>query len=253
MFVPRKAVLTAFTATLLITQVCAQSQKPLTNVHQIPTHVYIDNQAVLAKQGSEQAIRNLTDQLFTSAGMPKEITSALGFNERVVQAELKYRNGMHPAASADDIVKAVNNLANTIGAPAWSHTDAQEVTKMRMWLLVLYPHMIASSTPRQPDGKLELLSPKMSPVEATYIATSSLSRSSGTAATNSNLRSAPLPRRFKNSLPSAARNYGLQSGAEPKATACATCSIPRTGSSPICASIQFPRPLKSLPRRCANA
>lgn len=171
MFVPRKAVLTAFTATLLITQVCAQSQKPLTNVHQIPTHIYIDNQAVLAKQGSEQAIRNLTDQLFTSAGMPKEITSALGFNERVVQAELKYRNGMHPAASADDIVKAVNNLANTIGAPAWSHTDAQEVTKMRMWLLVLYPHMIASSTPRQPDGKLELLSPKMSPVEATYIAT----------------------------------------------------------------------------------
>jgi hypothetical protein len=31
--------------------------------------------------------------------------------------------------------------------------------------------MIASSTPRQPEGKLELLSPKMSPLEATYIAT----------------------------------------------------------------------------------
>jgi hypothetical protein len=172
MFVRRLAVLTTLSVTLLISShPSAQTPSPRTDIHQIPTHVYIDSQAVLAKEGSETAIRNLTGQLFANAGIPKEVTSALGFNERVVQAELNYRKGLHPAVQTADIVKAVNNLSNSIGAPTWAHTDAQEVTKLRMWLLVLYPHMIASSTPHQADGNLELLSPKMSPIEASYIAT----------------------------------------------------------------------------------
>ncbi|MGO8758916.1 MAG: hypothetical protein ACLQG3_12405 [Terracidiphilus sp.] len=142
----------------------------LAKTQAIPTHAYIDSQAVLAKQGSESAIRNITGQLFQGAGLPSELTNAFAFNERVVQAELNYRKGLHSAVQTTDVVKAINNLANTIGAPVWAHTNTQEVTKLRMWMLILYPHLIANPSPRQTNGKFEILSPQMSPLEATFIA-----------------------------------------------------------------------------------
>jgi len=171
---PNCALLFAFPVALVVSSCChlsAQTPKPPTKSQAIPTHVYIDSQAVLAKQGSEPAIRNIANQLFLGAGLPSELTSAFEFNDRVVQAELKYRNGQQPAVQTADIVKAVNNLVNTIGAPAWAHTNAQEVTKLRMWMLIMYPHLIANPTPRQPDGTRQILSPQMSPLEAAFIAT----------------------------------------------------------------------------------
>lgn len=172
MFSSRCRAAIALCAALWISsQMVAQTSKVATQPRAVPTHVYLEAQFGQVKHGSEPAIRNVVSTVFDGAGIPKAVYSSFGFSDRIVQAELKYRQGNHPAVHQTDIVNAVNNLANSLGAPAWAHTNTQEVTKMRMWMLVLYPQTIASTTPVQPNGKFELLSDNMSPLEATFIAT----------------------------------------------------------------------------------
>ncbi len=133
------------------------------------TFSYIDDQAVLAQHGSETAARNVTAKIFSLAGVAPELATAFGFQERIVQNEMLYRQGAHGPIHEVDIVKAVNNLASSMNAPLWAHTDLIEVRTLRMSMLTMYPRMIANSHPT-PGKRLEILSKDMSPLEATHIA-----------------------------------------------------------------------------------
>jgi hypothetical protein len=111
----------------------------------------------------------MTSELSKEIGIPSEVATAYGFNERIVQSELSYRRGGQQGAREDDVVKAVNNLVASVGAPAWAFTNVHEVKRLRMLLVIRYPHLIASEAPPDEKGHYKALDDTMSPLEATYV------------------------------------------------------------------------------------
>lgn len=87
-----------------------------------------------------------------------------------MQAQENYRAGAQSAIHEADIVKAVNNFATTIGAPAWAHTTPAEVRKLRVRLGIVMPQLFLYEGPPDAKGRYPLLSPKMSPLEASFVA-----------------------------------------------------------------------------------
>lgn len=132
---------------------------------------FVNRQAVLSRSGDVQATTELAHELSKAIAMPTELGDALGFTNRVVTAEVNFRNGSHQAVHETDIVNAVNNLATTVGTPQWTHTNLAEVKKLRMHMLVLYPEMIASRERPDSKGHYKAVSDAMGPMEASYIAT----------------------------------------------------------------------------------
>jgi hypothetical protein len=170
-------------AILTITPLFAQStlQQPIqssksTTSSTLPTSqgksifAYVNELAGLSRLGNADATKELTRQMFRNSGIPSEIADSFGYTDRIVQAEAAYQNGMHAPIHEADIVKAFNNLANTVGAPQWVHTNQAEVRKWRMRLLATYPRLIASQEPPDANGHYVALSENMRPAEASFIA-----------------------------------------------------------------------------------
>jgi hypothetical protein len=135
---------------------------------------HVNRQAELSRSGNSAATAELARQLFKNASIPTDLADALGFTDRIVQAEIGHRNGTHPAVHEADVVKAVNNLTNTIGAPQWAQTNRVEVRKLRMHLVVLYPQLMASQEPADANGHRKAVNESLRPIEASYLATSML-------------------------------------------------------------------------------
>ncbi|MGH9597071.1 MAG: hypothetical protein ACRD3K_09770, partial [Edaphobacter sp.] len=108
--------------------------------------------ADLSRAGNAEATTELTRQMFRNGGIPSEMADAFGYTDRIVKADVAYQNGTEPAIHEADIVKAVNNLVNTVGAPTWVRTNQVEVRKWRMRLLLTYPRLIGSHEPPDAHG-----------------------------------------------------------------------------------------------------
>jgi len=169
----RALLLTALTTA---TYTIAQSPQPSSTSSPAAKSVYaqVNEQAVLSRAGDAEATAQLTRQLFRNAAVPIELADLFGFTDRIVQAETAYRNGAHAPIHEADIVKAVNNLVGTIGAPTWANTSQAEVRKLRMHMLIAYPQLIANQGPPDANGNFKVLGENMRPVEASYVATSLL-------------------------------------------------------------------------------
>ena len=133
-------------------------------------HAKVNELADLSRSGNADATTELTRQMFRSNGIPSDIADSFGFTDRIVKAEAAYRDGSQASVHEADIVKAVNNLANTFAAPAWLHTNQVEVHNARMRLIVPYPRLFASQEPTDDKGNSNAPTENMRPVEAAYIA-----------------------------------------------------------------------------------
>lgn len=148
----------------------AAATHPKPDPYNAPFRV-MDRHAKLARQGSEADIRAITSQIFTQMGISPQLASAYGFSERVVQADLNYRRGYQDIPVREsDIVTALNNLNTTIGGPAWATTNLAEVRRLRMGLIALEPHFLASQAPPDSKGHYRALEDTMSPLQAVYVA-----------------------------------------------------------------------------------
>lgn len=129
----------------------------------------VNARAQAAKGGDETAIRALADEMFrlfqfdqAPAGMDDAI------KERLVRAEINFRNGTHKADPSEfRVVHVVNRLADRLSAPAYARTNVFEVRRLRTDLL---PYMSDLQTG---DLAAELGAP-MSPLEAFFFAVSLL-------------------------------------------------------------------------------
>jgi hypothetical protein len=146
----------------------AQSKTPLTLA---AIHQHVNDQAVLVRKGDLQAIADFSYTVFERVGIPAEVADSFHFSQRVAQAESDYRKGVHPAVHEEDLVRANNNLAKTLGAPEWAYTTQLEVRKLRMQFMARYPQLLASQAPPDANGRFEALSKDISPAEATFLAT----------------------------------------------------------------------------------
>jgi hypothetical protein len=173
----------AFVVFLLVSATCtlAQSVTPSSSTSQPsqapvsePAYSHANKLAALSRVGNVDATRELAREPFRNAGIPPEIADAFGFTDRIAQAEIAYRQGQRSAVHEEDIVKAVNNLASTLGTPTWTHTTQPEVRRLRVRLFATLPKLFENHEPPDAKGHYSLLSSKMSPIEASYIATTML-------------------------------------------------------------------------------
>lgn len=153
----------------------SQSVTPQSTTSPQRSQYFLPNQlAGQVQLGDPDAARGLAREVFKNAGIPSDAADAFGFTDRIAQAEIAYRQGRHPAVHEQDIVNAVNNLASTLGTPAWTHTTQPEVRRLRVRLFATLPKLFANNEPPDAKGHYSLLSPKMSPIEASYVATTML-------------------------------------------------------------------------------
>lgn len=119
---------------------------------------------------SGNAARDLAREAFKNAGIPVILPDAFGFTDRIAQAEVDFRKGDHAPVHEEDIVRAINNFADSIGAPDWVHTTPSEVRRLRVQLLIAVPKLFANNQPPDAKRQYQLLRAKMGPIEATYLA-----------------------------------------------------------------------------------
>jgi hypothetical protein len=141
---------------------------PLTN---------INRKSRAANNGGETEIRELADEIFTTYHF-NEGPSGLGdsIKERLVRAELSYRNGKGQEAISDaSIVRTVNYLAYKTGAPAYAQTNVFELRRLKTGMLPYTADLQARSRATEAAALAsgrnitnDAKTPTMSPLEATF-------------------------------------------------------------------------------------
>ncbi len=138
----------------------------------VEIHRRLDNLALRSRQGDAQAIAQLSQTVFQRVGVPPEVADSFHFTQRLAQAETDYRNGVHASVHEEDLVRAHNNLAHTLGAPEWAYTSQLEVRRLRMQFMARYPQLLANQAPPDQRGHFQALGNSIGPIEAAFLATS---------------------------------------------------------------------------------
>jgi hypothetical protein len=119
--------------------------------------------AVAVRQGSESEIRIVTDLLLQSGGVDPAIAEAFDFRERLVRAEIRFRQKKHKGITDMEITTALNGLAGRLALPEFARTSPSEVRRLRMRLLPLFPQLMISETPGR------AIDDEIGPMEAIFI------------------------------------------------------------------------------------
>lgn len=95
--------------------------------------------------------------------------------DRLVRAEINYRQGRGQGIAEAKVVQMVNLLAHKLGAPAYTRTNAFEVRRLQLGILPYLPDLLAR--PRAGDASRvrtrgTSINATLSPLEATYVAAS---------------------------------------------------------------------------------
>jgi hypothetical protein len=144
----------------------------------------IDEKALEAQGNEEPAVRELADEVFNKAAFAIiPVADREAMKERVLNAEMDYRNGRSEGIAEENIVQTVNELADKLNAPDFARTSALQVRVLRAGLLNDYPNFIAQDTTSGEIGVLpadggepswgvaigDSVSSTMSPLEAVYV------------------------------------------------------------------------------------
>ena len=125
------------------------------------------------KTGDEAAIRELAELVWsitTNNKTPAEIAQPL--KERLVRAEIDYRNGKSEGIPESKVVDVVNYLAKEFDAPVYAQAELDEVKTLRAGQAYplfhsLAPNLAAMSEAERKAVPLQINS-SMSPIEAAY-------------------------------------------------------------------------------------
>lgn len=131
----------------------------------------VNHAARNVKTGDRRAIQNLVDQVFLANGMDGYIAaSASSVKERLVSAEIDFQNGTGEGIDTEKVAASVNQLAASLKLPAYAATNADEVRKVRMRMLTLYPGLIGRGSAARRNDSRPSFDSRMGPVEAFHVA-----------------------------------------------------------------------------------
>lgn len=125
------------------------------------------------KPGDEAAIRELADLVWPITTNNKTLQEfAQPLKERLVRAEIDYRNGKSQGIPEEKIVDVVNYLAKEFEAPVYAQAQLEEVKTLRSGQAYplfhsLAPNLAAMSEAERKTVPLQINS-NMSPIEAVY-------------------------------------------------------------------------------------
>jgi len=118
----------------------------------------IDRKALLALSGDPRTVRELAEAVVEFNGTDEAPEAVLSeFEERLTRSELSHRKSNKDGIPEENIVRALNNLAQKLNAPAYARTYSSEVGLLREDSRLEMPHFIL------PESRA------MSPLEAAYL------------------------------------------------------------------------------------
>ena len=118
----------------------------------------------LAKSKSVEDTRALTDAVFDFLGV--ELCAGNPIRERVVAAELRFRQRNEGAVSETTLAEAINHLVDTYHGQSWLRTNAAQIHIFRSQLKTVVPSLIGGSSHKRFAG----VRTSMGPAEATLVA-----------------------------------------------------------------------------------
>src|SRR5438876_11853703 len=138
----------------------------------------LNRKARAAKSGEPNSVQALADEFFASTAVfpeiPPEAVDAM--KDRLVRAEMEYRggNGKQKSIEEIDVARMVNQLADALSLPDYAKTCPLQVRHLRMSLLLYLPNIIGQEHFKEKPGAKRkvgsIMSGKMSPLEAAYVA-----------------------------------------------------------------------------------
>jgi len=104
---------------------------------QQPSGDALEGAARSAQSGDPAAVRMLTDTVISQ--LPLTFHASLNVNDRVFKAELQYRQQARPGVSTEQVVSALNQLAENLKLPSYVKTNANQVRTYGIMSARVYP------------------------------------------------------------------------------------------------------------------
>lgn len=130
----------------------------------------VDDAARNLRAGDETTVRTLVAAVFADNGIDDRIVATSGsVPDRLVKAEMAFQSGKASGITDDKIVTAVNQLAQRFQAPPYAYTDVNEIRRLRLKMLAVYPHLIGRGSASKRDDSKPHFDATMGPIEAFHI------------------------------------------------------------------------------------
>lgn len=125
----------------------------------------IDRKALAAKHNDPDAVSALADEIVNSLP-PRDVPAFTrqSMKDRLMRAELHYRQTGEGGVTEESVVRLVNGLAAKFGTPEYAKTDARQVRFLRVRMMANLPNFIG----RKVEGTSISLS--MPPLEGAAVA-----------------------------------------------------------------------------------
>jgi hypothetical protein len=117
----------------------------------------LEDAARAARSGDTAAVRTLTDTV--SNGLPMQFHPSVNLNDRMYQAELRYRQHTLPGVSVERLASALNQLAADLKLPAYVKTNASQVQTYRILGARVYPMFLSAL--ESPSEAPDVVSPSV--------------------------------------------------------------------------------------------
>src|SRR5207244_11152167 len=104
-----------------------------------------------AQSGETAAVRTLTDTV--TNWLPMRFHPSVNLNDRMYQAEVRYRQHTQPGVSVELVASALNQLTADLKLPAYVKTNSRQVQTYRMAVARVYPMFLSAlqNTSQPPD------------------------------------------------------------------------------------------------------
>jgi hypothetical protein len=138
---------------------------------QLGAYQAVENKAALVKADDTNSVRALADELFNFPRafprMPALMESMA--KDRLIQAEMLYRQGKKPGVQERDVADTLNGMADKLGCPPHSKTTLSQIRLLRMSLALAEPTFMGTGLTQQGIALGESVDPSMSPLQAAHI------------------------------------------------------------------------------------
>jgi len=131
---------------------------------------------VANSRGDDASLQGLADAVFSFPRALPRAPEAIEhvIKDRLVRAEIAYRNGAQQGVRERDIVTLFNLVTSKLGLPSYGKTSAQQVRTLRMQLALSSPALMASGLAHENMKIGESVAEIMSPLQAAHLINSLL-------------------------------------------------------------------------------
>ena len=167
------AVLICFCFTIAsISSISAQQMNSQTKGAWVNPYTELDRAAGLIKIGDDETqTRAFAEKIFNMSRsfprMPAAVEDVL--KDRLVRAEMAFRQGRGPGIQEDNIVQFVNSLAHKLNVPGYARTSTKQVRVLRMSLILTSPSFMGQGVSWSEMKIGDSIKPVMSPLQATHL------------------------------------------------------------------------------------